>query len=268
MTDRTGTEDERHQSQGSGVLPVASARRGVEHLLAEGVLTAGFARAMWLESVPVADLRLPLATVEPEQRGDRAAESGGVRRVTVTGLRVPDPPFPTTTTPARQRLSGPGPLAACGGGTPDSHRRAGESGVGPLRWARCPDDGLLHLLQPADVVVATTTTTTAGHAQTLCGRPLPAEGLTLTHCSSGALCMTCITGITPHQQKRQPDEHRPRGPRPAPGQDPPHRRAADRRSTSPEVTPTMPTRPYDPWADADGTPILQQCRIPRQRRTP
>jgi hypothetical protein len=67
MTDRTGTEDERHQSQGSGVRPVASARRGVEHLLAGGV-TAGFARAVWPELVLVADLRLPLATMEPERR--------------------------------------------------------------------------------------------------------------------------------------------------------------------------------------------------------
>ncbi len=36
---------------------------------------------------------------------------------------------------------------------------------------------------------------------------------------------------------------------------------ADRRSTSPEVTTIMPTRPYDPWRDADGTPVLPQCRI-------
>ncbi len=30
---------------------------------------------------------------------------------------------------------------------------------------------------------------------------------------------------------------------------------------SPEVTPTMPTRPYDRWRDADATPIPAQCRI-------
>ena len=45
---------------------------------------------------------------------------------------------------------------------------------------------------------------------------------------------------------------------------PPYR-AVGRRSASPEVTHTMPTRPprpvYDPWCDADGTPIPQHCRI-------
>ncbi len=29
----------------------------------------------------------------------------------------------------------------------------------------------------------------------------------------------------------------------------------------PEVTPTMHTRPYDRWRDADGTPIPAHCRI-------
>lgn len=162
MTDQTDTGDERHQQ----LLPVTSDHRGLGHLLAEGVMAAGFARARWPELVPVADLRLPLATVEPEQRGDPIPESGGVRRVTVTGLRMPDAPFPITTSPARQRLRGSGLLAACGGDMPDFHCRAGELGVGSLRWARCPDDGLVHLLQPADVITATT----AGHARALCGR--------------------------------------------------------------------------------------------------
>lgn len=173
MTDQADSEDDHHQ-QRWGVPPVARARRGIEHLLGgiehllvEGVVTAGFARARWPESVLVSDLRLPLATVEPEQCGDRAAASGGVRRGMVTGLRVPGPQFPIMTTPARRRLSGAGPLVACGGGRLDWHRWAGESGVGPLRWARCLDEGRLHLLQPADVVTATTT----GHAQALCGPP-------------------------------------------------------------------------------------------------
>jgi hypothetical protein len=123
---------------------------------------------------------------------------------------VPDPQFSASTTPTRHRLrpiSGPGPLAVSGG-TLDFHRRTGSS-VGPLRWARCPDDGCLHLLQLADV-------TTADHARALWGRFLPVEGLTLTHGSSGALCMTCITGSPPHLHKRQSDEHRPRDPRQAP----------------------------------------------------
>ncbi len=60
-------------------------------------------------------------------------------------LWVPDPQFPTTKAPTDERWSGPGPLAPPAGelnpGCP-----AGESSVGLLRWARCPDDGRLHLL--------------------------------------------------------------------------------------------------------------------------
>ncbi|MGQ0719114.1 MAG: hypothetical protein ACT4NP_17715 [Pseudonocardiales bacterium] len=71
MTDRTGAEDEWRQQ----VLPVAGVVQGVEHLLADGVLTAGLARAAWPGAAPVPDLRLPLATVEPEQCVDRAPEA-------------------------------------------------------------------------------------------------------------------------------------------------------------------------------------------------
>lgn len=39
---------------------------------------------------------------------------------------------------------------------------------GPLGWARWPDDGRLHLLQPAEVVVAAT----GDHAEALRGHPL------------------------------------------------------------------------------------------------
>jgi hypothetical protein len=257
MTDQTDIEDA-HHPQRSVVVPVASARRGVEHLLTQGVVTAWFARARWPELVPVTDLRLPLATVKPEQRGDRVSASGGVCRV--AGLRVLDPHFPTTTTPARSRWSGQGTLSPSGpsGGTSDSHRRTGESGGGPLWWACCLGGGRLHLFQPTDVLTAAT----AGHAQALCGRFLPVEGLILPG-SSGALCLACIPGIVPYQQKREPDEHRLRGSQP--------RRfpccAADQRLTSPEVTPTMLTGPDDPGAAADGTPIVQQHRI-QQHRTP
>ncbi|MGH3886403.1 MAG: hypothetical protein ACRDSZ_07505 [Pseudonocardiaceae bacterium] len=180
QTDQTDLEDD-HQQQRSVVVPVASARRGVEYLVAEAVVTAGFVRAAWPESVPVPDLTLPLATMEPGRRGDRAAGSGGARRVTIaTGGWAPDSQFPTTIS-ARQRLSGSGPLITRGGGGLDSHRRAGESGAGALRWGRCLDDGCLHLLPPAAVAA----TTTAGHAPALCGRPLAVEGLTLTHGLAG-----------------------------------------------------------------------------------
>ncbi|HKR48024.1 MAG TPA: hypothetical protein VJT72_00325 [Pseudonocardiaceae bacterium] len=93
-------------------------------------------------------------------------------------------------TPGRERLGGPGPLSAPRG-QPHPGCLAGESVVGPLRWVRCPDDGHLHLLTPAEVVVAAT----RGHATTLCGQPLPAAGLTLTHGSSTAVCLACVAGI-------------------------------------------------------------------------
>ncbi|MGH3800637.1 MAG: hypothetical protein ACRDTD_10970 [Pseudonocardiaceae bacterium] len=48
------------------------------------------------------------------------------------------------------------------------------------------------MLQPADVIVATH----QGHAPAVCGRRIPAEGLTITHGPSGALCMTCVIGAT------------------------------------------------------------------------
>ncbi|MGH3814030.1 MAG: hypothetical protein ACRDUV_16525 [Pseudonocardiaceae bacterium] len=67
----------------------------------------------------------------------------------------------------------------------------GESDVGPLQWARCPDDARLHLLAPSEVVVAA-----AGvQAEALCGQALPTEGLTLANGSSGTLCMVCVDGI-------------------------------------------------------------------------
>lgn len=125
------------------------------------------------------------------------------------GLRVPAPQFPTRTA-ARTRLSDPGSLAPPAGGEPDPGCATGESSVGPLRWARCPD-GRLHLLHPADAVVAAT----GGQAEALCGRSLPAEGLTLTHGCAGALCMTCLAGTGPHE----PEAHGPENQRPTTGDD-------------------------------------------------
>jgi hypothetical protein len=43
------------------------------------------------------------------------------------------------------------------------------------RWARCADDEHWHLLAPTDAMLAAT----AGHEYALCGRRIPAEGLTL-----------------------------------------------------------------------------------------
>jgi hypothetical protein len=71
------------------------------------------------------------------------------------------------------------------------------------RWVQLPhrpDDGHLHLLGPAEVVV----TATGGHAHTLCGRFLPAEGLTLTHGCAGALGLTCLTATVAREERPHP----------------------------------------------------------------
>lgn len=52
MTDRIDISIARYQ-QRRVVLPVVGARQGVEHRLAEGAMTAGFARATWPESAPM-----------------------------------------------------------------------------------------------------------------------------------------------------------------------------------------------------------------------
>jgi hypothetical protein len=104
----------------------------------------------------------------------------------VTDLRIPDPQF-SRKTPAHRRSSCPAPLAAPGG-QPNPSQWYGASSVEQLRWARCPDDGRLHLLQPAHVSFAV-----AGrHAQTVCGQWMAAEGLTINSGPSGTLCMTCV----------------------------------------------------------------------------
>jgi hypothetical protein len=145
------------------------------------------------------DVGLPaLAEVDPERlRLVSLTTAGHVRhaqhaRAVATprwaALRVPDPQFPLKT-PAGRRSSTPVPPSAPGG-QPVPTPGPGVSGAGPLRWARRPDEGRLRLLAPADVAVAAA----GGHARALCGRWLPAEGLTLTG-AAGALCLACVAGI-------------------------------------------------------------------------
>ncbi len=104
------------------------------------------------------------------------------------GLRVPEPQFPSK--PAAHRSSYSIPLPAPHPDCPDPRRPGERPTVEQLRWARCPDEGRLHLLEPADVAAATT----QGHAQAVCGRRIPADGLTITSDLSGALCMSCVVG--------------------------------------------------------------------------
>jgi hypothetical protein len=108
----------------------------------------------------------------------------------LAALRIPEPQFPTKT-PAGRRPSRPMPVRAPVV-QPDPSDRAGRPGVEQLRWARCPDDGRLHLLQPAGVDLAAA----SGHAQAVCGHRVPAQGLTINGVPSGALCMACVIGAT------------------------------------------------------------------------
>lgn len=112
------------------------------------------------------------------------------------GLRVPDPQFPSTPATFRHssysvplpaashRLAFPQPEF------PQPGRPGARSSVEQLRWARCPGEGRLHLLEPTDVIAATT----HGHAPAVCGHRIAAEGLTITIGPSWALCMACVVG--------------------------------------------------------------------------
>ncbi|MGH3962212.1 MAG: hypothetical protein ACRDRY_02995 [Pseudonocardiaceae bacterium] len=68
-----------------------------------------------------------------------------------------------------------------------------------LRWTRCPEDGGLHLLQPAQIRLAA-----AGDARALCGRRIPPDGLTITHGPVGG----AVHGL----RVRDPPEMRDPGP--------------------------------------------------------
>lgn len=125
----------------------------------------------------------------------RMGDPAGLRRVTLAnarsapprdtprrvGLPVAEPVFPTKT-PAGRRSSISAPVPAPGG-QPDPGPRARISSIEQLRWARCPDEGRLHLLAPGDVRRATAD----GHARAVCGRPVPAAGLTIANGPSMAL---------------------------------------------------------------------------------
>ncbi|MDQ1527542.1 MAG: hypothetical protein QOG18_2155, partial [Microbacteriaceae bacterium] len=74
-------------------------------------------------------------------------------------------------------------------GQPDPNLQIQELPCRQPRWARCTQEGRLpHLLQPAEVIAATT----QGHAAAVRVRRIPAEGLTITSGPSGALCMACV----------------------------------------------------------------------------
>lgn len=99
------------------------------------------------------------------------------------GLLIPDPQFP------RKRPADPRPRPpAVTQPSPALERPS----VDQLRWARCPDHGRLHLVQPADVTLAAA----RGHTRTVCGHRIVAEGLTISGVPLGALCMSCVIAVT------------------------------------------------------------------------
>lgn len=175
-----------HRVRGGGVVTLGGVYLD-DGLPAPGSLTGAFDELLGTGLLAVAD---------PDPHG---------RRVTLTTAGhtryeqlhpTPRPPVPATRfpspTPAGRRLiSSPAPH-------PDPGGRPEGSGGGPPRWAHCADDGRRHLLAPTEVAFAIS----VGHGEALCGRFLPAAGLTLAHGSSGALCIACLAGITPGHQQR------------------------------------------------------------------
>ncbi|MGH3888512.1 MAG: hypothetical protein ACRDSZ_18465 [Pseudonocardiaceae bacterium] len=123
-----------------------------------------------------------LATLDRTDAGRCSELCATPRRV---GLPIPEPLF-STKTPASRRSSCTPPLPP--GGQPDPTPRAGATSGGRLR---CPDDGRLHLLAPAEVATAAR----GDHAQALCGQRIPAEALTINHGAAEVMCPTCLIRI-------------------------------------------------------------------------
>jgi hypothetical protein len=91
-------------------------------------------------------------------------------------LRVPNPQF------SRRALAGP-------------VRRVGPASLEQLWWVHRPEDGRLHLVHPDEVDHAGAT----GHAQTVCGNKVAAEGFSaaVATAGSGLLCVACVTEVGP-----------------------------------------------------------------------
>jgi len=121
---------------------------------------------------------------QSRQDGRLRSESSLATDIGLRGLRVPDPQFPSKGAVVRQ----PARPAATDRTDPEFQRPSVEQ----LRWARCPDDEQLHLVQPGAVALAAT----SGYALAFCGHQIVAEGLTIKSVASGALCMACVIAAT------------------------------------------------------------------------
>ena len=124
----------------------------------------------------------------PRQDGRVRSDSSLATELRLRGLRVPDPQFPSKGAACRQPAS-PVPFPAAAARTDPEVQRPS---VEQLRWARCPEDGQLHLVQPGDVALAAA----SGYAEGFCGHQIVAEGLTINSVASGALCMACVIAAT------------------------------------------------------------------------
>ena len=125
---------------------------------------------------------------QPRQDCRVRSESGLATDIRLRGLQVPDPQFPSKGAAVHQpasRVPSPAPAIRS---EPEVERPSVEQ----LRWARCPDDGQLHLVQPADVTLAAA----RGYAPAFCGHQIVAEDLTINSVTSGALCMACVVAAT------------------------------------------------------------------------
>ena len=129
------------------------------------------------------------ATVEQSRQDGRVrSESSPATDIRLRGLRVPDPQFPSKGAVFRQ----PARHVPFPAGVDRAGPEVQRPGVEQLRWARCPDDEQLHLVQPRAVAQAAA----SGYALAFCGHQIAAEGLTINSVASGALCMACVVAAT------------------------------------------------------------------------
>lgn len=127
----------------------------------------------------------PRLRVEPgcQVSGNIAADTRLRGSSYLRGVRIPAPQFPSMGLADRRPRS---PAADQPSPAPEPPR------LGQLRWGRCPEHGLLHLVQPADVARAEA----RGHTLTVCGHRIAAECLTISSVPAGALCMSCVMAAT------------------------------------------------------------------------
>lgn len=133
------------------------------------------------------------APADPDQHGLRQVNvtAAGLTRHTElsstprrTGLRVPDPVFPTKISAGRRSgCSDPLP-----GGQPDPSPQAGESTVGQLPWVDCVDDERRHLVHSAGVAGGGHESTGPWPAAQSASSPVPGPPVISADAAAQVLC--------------------------------------------------------------------------------